>query len=359
MNSSDTGRSNDPKAIPIGHIARHSFIAIFSRKRQILVIAALLTASATYWLLVGSHSPHESRKSFQGYMEGDLVLVGPEEGGRVSEVFVEEGADIEAGKPLYALDATYETEQLHQAEGLLTQAQSELDDLLSEQMRSEEINVLQAKLRTAEAAVRLSEADFRRKKELFERGVIPQSTLDASQAAFEQDKAVLAEAKAQITVGHLSARKEQVAAARAKVAAATAAAQQAKSRLDKRTIKAPVAGRVEELNYRAGEVVTTGQPVVSLLPPENVKARFFVPEPDRSRIKLGTPVSISCDGCPEGLKAYIVFIARQAEYTPPVIYGPKERAKLVFRAEARLDGKRVSLDPGQPLTVFLDVAPES
>jgi HlyD family secretion protein len=345
--------------MPIGHIERRSFIAILRRKRPILVMAALLAAFATYWLLFEPHKPHERRTSFQGYMEGDLVLVGPEDGGRISKVFVEEGANIEAGKPLYALDATYETEQLHQAEGLLTQSQSELDDLLSEQMRSEEIDVLQAKLRTAEAAVRLSEADFRRKKQLFERGVIPQSTLDASQSAYERDKAALAEATAQITVGHLSARKEQVAAARAKVAAATATAQQAKSRLDKRTIKAPVAGRVEELNYRAGEVVTTGQPVVGLLPPENVKARFFVPEPDRSRIKLGTPVSIGCDGCPAGLKAHIVFIARQAEYTPPVIYGPKERAKLVFRAEARLVGSQVSLDPGQPVTVSLEVATES
>jgi HlyD family secretion protein len=317
---------------------------------------ALLTV---YWLVAGLQDPRKSQSSFQGYMEGDLVLVGPEDGGRISEVFVEEGAYVEQGKPLYVLDASYETEQLHQAEGLLTQAQSELDNLLSEQMRSEEIEVLRAKVRTAEAALRLSEADLRRKKELFERGVIPQSTLDAAQSVYERDKAVLAEARAQITVGHLSARKQRVAAARAKVAAVRAAAQQAKSRLDKRTIKAPVAGRVEELNYRAGEVVTTGQPVVGLLPPENVKARFFVPEPDRSRIKLGTPVAITCDGCPEGLKAHIVFIARQAEYTPPVIYGPKERAKLVFRAEARLAGEQVSLDPGQPVTVSLDVTPKS
>ena len=61
---------------------------------------------------------------------------------------------------------------------------------------------------------------------------------------------------------------------------------------------------------------------------------------------------MSCDGCEKGLTAKVSFIARSAEYTPPVIYSQEERAKLVFLIEARPelpDKFRV----GQPVTVAL------
>jgi HlyD family secretion protein len=73
---------------------------------------------------------------------------------------------------------------------------------------------------------------------------------------------------------------------------------QAEIGLEKRVVKSPLAGRIEELNFRAGEVVTTGQPVMALLPPGNVKVRFFVPEPKVSQLGVGTVVGITCVGCP-------------------------------------------------------------
>jgi HlyD family secretion protein len=94
---------------------------------------------------------------------------------------------------------------------------------------------------------------------------------------------------------------------------------------------------------------------VSLLPPGNVKIRFYVPEGRLASLAVGQPVSLRCDSCPAGLRARISFIASAAEYTPPVIYSNSSRAKLVYRIEARPETTETRLHPGQPV----DVTPAS
>ncbi len=75
-------------------------------------------------------------------------------------------------------------------------------------------------------------------------------------------------------------------------------------------------------------------PIISLLPPGNVKVRFYVAEPMLARIAIDDPISFSCDGCPAGMTGKISFISQYAEYTPPVIYSQQERHKLVYLIEA-------------------------
>lgn len=125
-----------------------------------------------------------------------------------------------------------------------------------------------------------------------------------------------------------------------------------KTRLLRRQALSPAAGTIEEVYYRKGETVPPGRAVIALLPPGNLKIRFFVPEALLPEIKYGEMVSVSCDGCAKGLTAKVTFIAKSAEYTPPVIYSREERAKLVFLIEAhpvRPNAFRV----GQPITVTL------
>ena len=140
---------------------------------------------------------------------------------------------------------------------------------------------------------------------------------------------------------------------------AEAALRQAKANLDwsqtrlmRRNAYSPGDGTVEQVYYRPGETVPAGRPVVAILPPGNLKLRFFAPQAILPTIKYGDIVDVSCDGCENGLTAKVSFIARSAEYTPPVIYSQEERAKLVFLIEARPehpDKFRV----GQPVTVTL------
>jgi HlyD family secretion protein len=130
-----------------------------------------------------------------------------------------------------------------------------------------------------------------------------------------------------------------------------------KTRLARRRAVSPAAGTIQEVYYRPGETVPPGRPVIALLPPGNLKIRFFVPEGLLPGVRYGQTVNVSCDGCEQGLTAKVTFIAKSAEYTPPVIYSREERAKLVFLIEARPahpDKFRV----GQPVTVTLPEQPK-
>jgi HlyD family secretion protein len=129
----------------------------------------------------------------------------------------------------------------------------------------------------------------------------------------------------------------------------------AQTKLARRKAMSPVAGSVQQIYYRPGELVPAGRPVVSLLPPGNIKVRFFVPETELARISLGQPVSIHCDGCKAEVPAKVTVISRSSEFTPPVIYSLDERSKLVFLIEARTETP-AELRVGQPVDVRLGEA---
>ena len=95
-----------------------------------------------------------------------------------------------------------------------------------------------------------------------------------------------------------------------------------------------------------------GGAVISLLPPGNIKVRFFVPESARSSMNVGREVGLHCDGCGEGLTARVTFVAADAEFTPPVIYSVGSREKLVWMVEA-IPTRANRLSPGQPVDVTL------
>ena len=128
------------------------------------------------------------------------------------------------------------------------------------------------------------------------------------------------------------------------------------TRLARRSASSPADGTIQQVYYRPGETVAPGRPVVSLLPPGNLKIRFFVPETQLTSVKFGDTVAVSCDGCEQGLTAKVTFIARSSEYTPPVIYSLEQRAKLVFMIEAR-PAQPDKFRVGQPVTVTLATGP--
>jgi HlyD family secretion protein len=130
----------------------------------------------------------------------------------------------------------------------------------------------------------------------------------------------------------------------------------AQTRLTRRKVFSPVEGTVEQIYYRVGEMVPAGRPVVALLPPGNIKVRFFVPQTALQTVAYGDTVRIGCDGCANDLTARVSFIARQSEFTPPVIYSTEERSKLVFMVEA-LPDKPDAFRVGQPIDVSLVAQP--
>ena len=292
------------------------------------------------------------QRGYQGWVEGDFMFIGPEESGRITELAVAEGREVKAGDFLFAVDSAVQTAEVEAAQAALDQAKARLSRIEAAQQRPEEIAVLEASRSQARAAVDFSTSEIARVRPLVEKGVSTRQQLDQAQANYDRDRALLDNINRQIEVARLSGRREDIDAARYAVEGAQASLANAQARQARTRVFARVDGRVAEVYYRQGEVAPQGRPVVSLLPPENVKVRFFVPQAVLPRIAIDGPVSVSCDGCGAGLTGRVSFIAKQAEFTPPVIYSLEEREKLVYKIEARPDQPGL-LRVGQPVSVEL------
>jgi HlyD family secretion protein len=285
-----------------------------------------------------------------GYAEGEYVYVAAPEGGWVTGVPVKRGMHVKVGDLLFTLDADAQTAQREQAAAQLAQAQSQLANA-RKGLRPDEIAALQASLGQAKANLKLADADLVRSKDLRARGFVAQSVLDAKQAQRDVAAQQVKQIESNLALGRKGARPDEIGAAQANADAAKAALERADYALSQRRIASKVAARVEDTLRRAGEYAAPGSAVVQLLPPQNVKVRFFVPEQTRAKLAIGTVVAMRCDGCVANLKARVTFIASDAEFTPPVIYSVGSREKLVWMVEAVPEG--AVLSPGQPVDVTL------
>jgi HlyD family secretion protein len=289
----------------------------------------------------------------QGYAEGEFVRVGAPFAGVLVRLDVQRGSRVDAGGALFALEDENETAARREADEQLKRAQAQLDNQRKGR-RPTEIDAIRAQLAQAQAAASLSRIELRRQEDLVAKGFVSRQRLDEARTAVERDSGRLAELEAQLATAKLAARPDEIRAAEAEVAAAVAALGQADWRLKQRSAMSTVAGTVTDTLFVRGEWVGAGQPVVVLLPPENVKVRFFVPETRLASVKQGQAVDLQCDSCGEPIRAAVSYIAPQAEFTPPVIYSKENRAKLVYLVEARTAASdAVRLKPGQPLDVTL------
>jgi HlyD family secretion protein len=181
---------------------------------------------------------------------------------------------------------------------------------------------------------------------------------DMQQANLNQNKATLA--NAQQSYDRASSLSKTGSGTQAALDAAVSALRVAEAqvvtsqtRLARRIGYAPVSGTVQQIYFREGETVPAQRPVISIMPPGNMKVRFYVPEADLPKLAIGDEVRVTCDNCSAGLTAKIYFIATSAEYTPPVIYSLDERNKLVYLVQAR-PSRPDALRVGQPVSVFLN-----
>jgi len=298
--------------------------------------------------LAGCTRPTPS--GYQGYLEGEFVYVASPLAGRLETLAVAKGATVTAGAPLFTLERTSELAAQRQAADQLRSAQARVEDL-KKGSRPSELATLQARLDQARTAAELSKLDFTRQEDLFKTRVIAAADFDRARLTHERNLRAVEELSAQLDTARLGGRTDAIAGAEADVNAATAAKERADWNVTQKTQAAPRGGFVFDTLYREGEFVAAGLPVVALLPPENLKVRFFIAEPDFAAIKAGDRVRVALDGHPS-LEARVSYLSPQPEYTPPVLYNRANRAKLVFMIEAVFDGPAArDLHPGQPVDV--------
>ncbi|KQZ32183.1 hemolysin secretion protein D [Mesorhizobium sp. Root552] len=287
-----------------------------------------------------------------GYVEGDYVLLAPIEVAQVKDINVKRGDRVKPGMPLVTLESADAQIAVAQAEAALAQAEAELANLQVGK-RPEEIAVLEAAVRSANAQADEASRVLDRTKDLAKRGIATQAQLDEANTAVEVAQAQIGQSEANLAVAGLPARAEEIKAASGQVKQAQAELEQAKWRLSKRLLTAPSPGRVDDVIRNPGDTAGPAAPVVSILPDGAVKLTVYVPQDAFSSIKVGSQLSVTCDGCADDLKARVSYVSPDPEFTPPVIYSLDNRQKLVYLVEARPEGDATRLQPGQIVDVGL------
>ncbi len=322
--------------------ARSGFDIVFRRQQAPFLLLALL--------LLSCGCKEAPSTTFQGYVEGEFVYVASPIGGRLDALNVRKGQSVKQTDPLFALEHDLERSVVREAEEKVRQAVQNLANL-EKGKRPSEIQAIEARLKSAEAALALARMEYDRRMKLSKREFISTEDLDRARTDKDVKQQQVLEIAAELKTARLGARPDEIKGARAEAEAARARLAQARWNLDQKSQMAKTDALVFDTYYYCGEWVPAGRPVVSLLPPENIKVRFFVPETVVGRLSLNEKVGVSWDGGTT-VVGRIAYISPRAEYTPPVIYSTECRAKLVFLIEAVFDPDSARLlHPGQPVDV--------
>jgi HlyD family secretion protein len=235
---------------------------------------------------------------YQGYVEGEWLYLSAPQGGYLETLNVARGDHAAMGGNAFTLSGEQRAAQ-----------------------NSSRTAALEAQLHAAESALNLATSQLKRQEELARQNYVSPSHIDEM----------------------LTAQKQALAQVRV-----------LREQLTNKSVLLPAQGEVTEIYYRQGEWVPAGQPVLSLLPDDKRRIRFFVSEMQLGKLAMGQLIVARCDGCATPIPAKINFISAQAEYTPPVIYSQGSREKLVFRVEAQpAPEDALRLRPGLPVEVRL------
>ncbi|MDE2133047.1 MAG: efflux RND transporter periplasmic adaptor subunit [Alphaproteobacteria bacterium] len=246
-----------------------------------------------------------------GYAEGDYAFIAAPQAGWVTRVTVQRGDLVKQGDLLFTLDDVSQAAARDSANATIAQARGQLGQ--------------------AQANLNLARKELNRQEGLSRADATSKDAYDRAKSAYDAAAALIAQIEA--------------SEAQARATLANAAYQ-----LSQRNVIAYTSGRVQDVYFRQGEYAPAMTPVISVLPPKNVYVRFFVPESQFAKIRLGDKVKINCDGCDPNIVATVSFIAAQEEFTPPVIFSIASRDKLVYKVEARAPSG-LKLHPGQPVDV--------
>jgi HlyD family secretion protein len=288
-----------------------------------------------------------------GTLEYDRITVPAPVAERIVAIDVREGEQVAAGAVLMTLDRTRV-----EAETQETQAEAERQrEALAELeagARSEQIQQARANLAATEADAEDANAYHERVKGLADRKLVAAAEVDRARAAASSANAQMRRAQALLDELLHGTRREQVAQGKAALRGAEAAEAAQRAVLDKLQVVAPRNGRVDSLPYRLGDQAPVGAPLVVLLVGDAPYARIYVPEPIRSRVKVGDEVRVFVEGEVTALAGKVRMIRSEPSFTPYYALIGEDAARLSYLAEVSLGSDAAELPAGLPVRVEFD-----
>ena len=302
------------------------------------VIALALLAS-------GCSGADSSRgRSVSGTIETDEVRVASRYGGRVENILVQEGDGLKAGQLIMELGAPELTSRRNQIAAQLAE--------LEAGPRKEELEAAKHDWEAIEAELEQARADAKRAEELFAQKTISQTEREQAATRARALEKNSAAAKSRYDLLVAGTRSERIAQARAQLA-------EIDTQLKEMKIFAPSDSVLEVLSVKVGDVLAANREVATLLLPQHLWVRVYVPEPWLGHIQLGEPLKVRVDSDPgKDFSGVVEQIAREAEFTPRNVQTVGERIKQVFGIKVRLDSREGKLRAGMAADVSFPNVPK-
>ncbi len=235
-----------------------------------------------------------------------IVEVGAPPGDRIHELRVQEGQEVEQRAVLAVLESFAERSAAHQAaQDRVTESQKRLERSI--QLKPTAIATRRATLERADATLRLAESDLIRTRSLVEEEVVPARDLEHQQTVVDQARAEQANARAALEQEAME-RRLAITEARAQLATAESALRQTQALLEQSELRAPMAGRVLDIQSWEGEA-TDRTPLLTLGDVGRMMAVAEVYETDARFVKLGQTATLSSPALPAPLSGKVEQIA--------------------------------------------------
>jgi len=306
-------------------------------KRALLLGLAVLLAATGYfaWRYVQRPKP----LVLSGTIEALDADVGSLVGGRVAAVRVEEGSTVKKDQPLVEFESDFLDGQIRSQQGRLDAARADLEKALR--------GPRQEDIARAKADAQNTEAERRRQEALLKDGVVGQQSYDAAATAARIALETLEEKQR-------GSRPEDIASARAAVVREQGQLDYLERQRQDLVVRAPADGVIQTFDLRPGDLVAAGQPVTTILEPDQIWVRVYVPETRLGLVRLGQKAWIRVDTFPKReYPGKVVEIRSKGEYTPRNVQTLDQRMDQVFGVKVAID-PNPDLKPGMAATVRLE-----
>jgi HlyD family secretion protein len=320
--------------------------------KRIIPIVLIIIAAAGVWLWMSRDTEDPDWLAVTGTVEATEARLGFQTPGRIETIHVAEGDLVQQGALIAELDVAEIRERRGQAEARLAATRSLLEEM-QRGSRPEEIAQAEAAVSAASEQLQDARRDLARNRTLFEGGAISREMLEKSGSAATIAEKNLNQAREQLALVRSGVRRERIEAQSSHVAEAEAAIRGVDAAIANYRITAPFSGIVTVRHREPNEIVAPGQPVVTLMNPDDRWARIYVPENRIGGIHHGSTTVIRSDTYPQ--KTYsgsVTHVASEAEFTPKNVQTTEERVRLVYAVKVRIEGDpAMELKPGMPVDV--------
>jgi HlyD family secretion protein len=293
-----------------------------------------------------------------GRIEAAMVDLSPKVTGRVREVLVKEGDRVKAGDVLVRLDLGETGLAVARDQSAVAAARARVRDLEAGTRRSE-LAAADAEVDDRKAGLELAKKELQRQQFMLERKVGTQRDVDRASTEVERLTAAVSAASNRAAALREGARRNQVAQARDEAARAETVLEQSQTVAAESELRAPADAMVVHRFAEPGQLVTPGQPALTLAFLDRLYVRTFVPEIVRGRVRPGIEADVIVDAYKDRtFRGKVAEVAREAEFTPKQVETRTERVNLVYAAKVDLvGGWSEPLDLGQPAEVVIKTTP--